>query len=162
MILKCATGEIDWTHASEILIATVRRLNRMGKPLWTESQVSVEGLKKKYNINELFFFEEDAIKTGVVFLQRHDSLFWPEITDNESLFFHKLSIHPDYSGTNKGKTAIQLIMSYARDNGLGYVRMDCDIRPELQKFYQSNGFEYVDTRRVEPFTVTRYKQVVVK
>ncbi len=145
--------------ASEILLATIRRLDSIGKSLWTEVLVLVDGLKSSYNLEELFFIEEDGKSVGVVFLQTSDPKFWPKISDANSLFFHKLAIHPEFSGCNRGEIAIDLILEFAKNNGFRWVHLDCDNRIELLKFYQSIGFSHVDTLHIGCFQVARHQML---
>ena len=145
MRIHQATDESDWTKASKILFATIQQLNKIGKPLWTEYQISVTGLRNTYQLEELYFFTENEKIVGVVFLQNSDIKFWPELTNGNSLFFHKLAIHPKYSGLKFGSMAIRLIVDHTKKSGFKWVRLDCDNRIELLKFYKSNGFVHVCT-----------------
>ena len=142
MNLKQTASESDWKKASDILHSVVHRLQSIGRPLWATSQVSVEGLKKSYDLSERHFIVENGQSIGVVFLQTSDPKFWPEVSDHKSQFFHKLAIHPIYSGNKKGNAAIQLIIDYATKNGFEWVRLDCEIRKELFTF-QFFNFSFV-------------------
>ncbi len=157
MKLRRAQFESDWNLANEILTAVVHKLDQIGKSLWSESQISVQGLKDSYKLEQLYFFEENEKLLGVVFLQMEDLEFWPEILDGDSLFFHKLAIHPDYIGQRKGVIALRLIIDHARKRGLKWVRLDCDDRKELNTFYQSAGFSYVSTKQIDRFQVVKYQ-----
>lgn len=157
MKLRQANCESDWNLANEILGAVVRRLDTIGKSLWTESQISVEGLKNSYCFAALHFLVEEDQTIGVVFLQTSDPEFWPELSDCNSLFFHKLAVHPQYRGTSKGKAAVACIIDYAKTNGFAWVRMDCDDREELLSFYESVGFSCVSTEQIDGFNVVKHQ-----
>ncbi len=156
MRIEQATSENDWNRASKILLDVVDRLDRLGKSLWTEKQVTVNSLKDSYKLNELFFLNESGL-AGIVFLQESDPFFWPEVTEADSLFIHKLAVLPSRSGEQLGQKALSKIIELANEKGLKWVRLDCDDRPELHEFYTDSGFTLVDIRQVEEFRVSRYQ-----
>lgn len=93
MDIAKAENEIDWARASKLLIRVVERLNNLGRALWSKDQVSVVGLQRSYQLNELHFLLRKSC-VGVVFLQEADPYFWPEVTERDSLYVHKLAIDP--------------------------------------------------------------------
>jgi GNAT superfamily N-acetyltransferase len=157
MKIEPAQSESDWYTASKLLLNVVEKLNKLDKPLWTEDQISIAGLKKSYKLNELYFLTESET-IGVVFLQESDPFFWPEVVQNNSLFVHKLAIDPRFSGAKLGQKVLQLIFLEACNRGYDWVRLDCDDRPELHKFYSDSGFALVDIKNMEEFRVARYQR----
>ena len=156
MKIEQAKSELDWTKASNLLLRVVERLNELGRSLWTFEQVSIDGLKGYYQLNELYYLvDSDCI--GVVFLQEINPFFWPEVTKNDSLYVHKLAIDPVHSGKNLGQKALHAIVDEAKKHGYRWVRLDCDDRPELHSFYQDFGFELVDIKQMGEFQVARYQ-----
>lgn len=151
-----ASNELDWVTASSLLSQVVDRLNGLERPLWAKEQVSVAGLQQSYQLEELHFLVEDEL-AGLVFLQESDPLFWPEITSQDSLFIHKLAIDPARAGEQLGQKALSAITSEAKQRDFNWVRLDCDDRPELHRFYQGNGFEMIDIKQVGEFQVARYQ-----
>ncbi|WP_428241147.1 GNAT family N-acetyltransferase [Gynuella sp.] len=131
-------------------------MDRTNKSLWTEEQVSVNGLKNSYKLSELFFIYESGL-AGVVFLQNSDPFFWPEVTESDSLFIHKLAVLPARSGEQLGKEALNTITDYTKERGFKWVRLDCDDRPELHNFYKRSGFALVDIKQMGKFRVSRYQ-----
>jgi len=156
MKLVKASNELDWEAASKLLVRVVNCLNDLGRPLWAKEQLSVTSLQQSYQLDELHFLVEDTA-VGIVFLQEADPLFWPEITGHDSLYIHKLAIKPDRAGEQLGQKALSKIISEARQRGFNWIRLDCDDRPELHRFYQTNGFEMVDIKQVDSFQVARYR-----
>lgn len=156
--LRRAIAIEDWQETSELLQSAVRYLHSIHSPLWSEHQVSVEGLKAIYQLDELCFFVGDQDETlGVVFLQTADPYFWPEIAVGDSLFVHKLAIDPVHKGKGYGSAALQLIMREAKARHLRCVRLDCDDREPLHRFYTGNGFKLVDIKMLQEFRVARYE-----
>lgn len=158
--LRPASGSGDWLKASDILQAVVQCLDGAGRSLWSSGQISVNGLQAVYQLEELRFIVVDGGEVGILFLQRQDPLFWPELTDNHSLFIHKLALHPSAMGKALGRLAVQAVIDEALQRGLQWVRLDCDDRPNLHNFYRSLGFEQVDLKRIEMHRVARYQRAL--
>lgn len=157
MQLVRATNPEDWQDASQLLLSTIDYLDRIGCPLWMPQQVSSRTLSSTYQLDHLHFVVEDACRIGLVFLMQSDSGFWPEITTQDSLYFHKLALLPSSMNRGKGFLAMEAIVEEARRRGLNWVRCDCDDRPALHRFYQRCGFELVDIKSIAPYMVARYR-----
>lgn len=158
MYLEQAKTIEDWQAASKLLLDVMENLNRRCSALWSESQLTLDGLKNQYKDGELYLVKNQGILEGVIFLQEQDPYFWPELTDQDSLFLHKLAIHPTYKGLNKGAEVIKLAELEASKRGLAWLRLDCDDRTPLHKFYRGNGFQLVDVKQMDTFMVARYEK----
>ena len=159
--LQNVHSEPDWNSAAKLLHRVVIHLNSIGQSLWSFDQISVEGLVRSYKNNELYFLvDDDSDHIGVVFLQETDPLFWPELQENNSLFVHKLAIEPAQFGRDYGARALELIAQEARLRKLNWLRLDCDDREPLHKFYQTTGFGLVDFKQVQGFKVARYQRAL--
>jgi len=157
MNLVQATKDSDWVIASDMLKAVAMKLKSSGSELWTTNQVSTERLKIDYSLSQLFFLESESTLIGVVFLMDSDPFFWPEAENNSSLFIHKLAVLPEHCGKGYGGEALNLIRGHASDRSLPWVRLDCDDREPLHKFYSRHGFCLVDIKRMETYMVARYQ-----
>lgn len=157
MNLLRASDPGHWEEASSLLGDVRIRLESMSAMLWTEAQTSPGRLAMDYPIEQLHFLEENAERIGIVVLMEHDPLFWPEIKPGAALFVHKLALHPVHCGKGLGKTALDTIVEYAGKLGHDWIRLDCDDRPALHRFYQDYGFTLVDIKPVSQFVVGRYK-----
>ena len=93
------TPAFDWDTASEILMDVVQWFNNKGEPVWTEEEVSVEGLKSSYKIEESFIAYHNNKPVACMFLQESDSYHWPEVQDNSSLLTHMSMVRLTQSGT---------------------------------------------------------------
>lgn len=156
--LNKASSYDEWLRASHLLTRVATHLHELGSPLWSEYQVSLEGLQASYRFDELHFISDDSGQTvGVVFLQVSDPYFWPEVTGADTLFLHKLAIDPAFVGCGYGAVAISLITAEAKKRGLRWIRLDCDDRVLLHRFYTSAGFQLVDINMIDEFRVARYE-----
>lgn len=160
MNIRQASNHLDWISAAALLSRVAKHLENIGRPLWNEVQVSVEGLQSSYQLDELYFMQAASEVVGVVFLQESDPYFWPDVVDQESLYVHKLAIEPSLSGEGYGSRAVSAVVKHAENEGFRWVRLDCDDRPKLHEFYQSCGFELIDIRQIESFQVARYRLTI--
>jgi GNAT superfamily N-acetyltransferase len=156
--LSKASSDIGWSQASRLLRRVAAHLRELGCALWSEYQVSIEGLRANYALDELHFIADESDRVvGVVFLQISDPYFWPEITCPDMLFLHKLAIDPLYASNGYGAMAIGLIVAEAKRRGLQWIRLDCDDREPLHRFYASKGFQLVDIKMMGEYRVARYQ-----
>jgi GNAT superfamily N-acetyltransferase len=158
MQLTPAKKPTDFLAAANLLTDVVNALYKQGEPLWTGEQVAIHKLKETYRLDELFFLTEKTQTVGVVFLQETDALFWPERSHlRDTLYIHKLALHPEYRGKGKGHDALAAIQKYAIHHGFHSLRLDCDgAREKLHRFYQRFGFQFVDRFDLQGFDVARY------
>ena len=160
MYLEQAKNIKDWQAASKLLLDVMENLNHQHLTLWNESQLTLDGLKKQYKDDELYLVKNQGTLEGVIFLQEIDPYFWPELTSRDSLFLHKLAIHPKHKGFNKGTELIRLAEQEATKRGLTWLRLDCDDREPLHNFYQCNNFQLIDIKIINQFTVARYSKEI--
>ena len=155
------TPAFDWGTASEILMDVVEWLNAKGEPLWTKEQVSVEGLKSSYQIEESFIAFHDNKPIGCRFLLESDPFFWPEVQDDSSIFLHKLAVLWKFKGKGVAQEMLLWASEYAKRRGKSWLRLDCDGgRPKLRQVYESFGFSFVDRGPVGEFDVARYEMSI--
>ena len=152
------TPAFDWGTASEILMDVVKWLNQKGEPLWTEEQVSVEGLESSYRIEESLIAQQRNKPIGCMFLLESDPYFWPEIEDGSSLVLHKLAVLREFKGKGIGNQMLEWASQYAKRRGKSWLRLDCHGgRPKLRKLYESCGFSLVDRKPLGEFDSARYE-----
>lgn len=155
--LSKASADVEWLQASQLLGRVAVHLHELGCPLWSEYQVSIAGLQACYQLDELHFISDAGQVVGVVFLQKSDPYFWPEITSPDTLFLHKLAIDPVFARCGYGAVAMELIVAQAKRRGLQWLRLDCDDRAPLHRFYASKGFQLVDIKMMGEYRVARYQ-----
>lgn len=152
----------DWQIASGLLLDVVRWLQSKNEPLWTEKQVSVEGLQASYQLDDMFLAYHQKIPIGVMFVQTHDPFFWPEVDANSSLFIHKLAVSRNYKGQQVAAQMLKYIIHHGKQLGRQWLRLDCDGgRPKLKAFYKSQGFTFVDQKLIGQFDTARYEMPLV-
>ncbi|RYY73787.1 MAG: N-acetyltransferase [Gammaproteobacteria bacterium] len=160
MYLNQASSDTYWDTAENILREVVIDLDVRSKKLWTLDQIDKSELKKVYKIDELFLLTDNLNIFGIVFIQNRDPIFWPEVSQGDSIFLHKLAVRPQYRNQDLGFKILTYVVALAKRKKIKWLRLDCDVRPELKTYYENFGFTFVDEIRIEEFRVARYQLLV--
>lgn len=156
LLLKRVTLE-ETALVSNILIDVTQALIARGEPLWTPEQFVPDKLQPIVQAGEAWIAFVGDGAAGVVFLQSDDPEFWPDVPVGQSLFIHKLAVHPGFAGRNLSSVILDWAKLQAERQGRRFLRLDCDDRPKLRAVYESFGFILRDIRRVGSSTVCRYE-----
>jgi GNAT superfamily N-acetyltransferase len=90
--------------------------------------------------------------------QLDDQLFWPELTDGQSAFVHRLAVRRRFAGTGVSLALLSWSVEHARRLGKLCLRLDCDHqRTKLRSVYERFGFRLHSYRQVGPYYVARYE-----
>ncbi|MEA5626474.1 GNAT family N-acetyltransferase [Nostoc sp. UHCC 0251] len=148
----------DTVIVSDVLLEAALWLQELGIPLWGDSEVSLESISEDV-ANGLFFIAEcDGEPAGTIKFQLEDLLFWPDISQEESAFLHRLAIRRQYSGGKVSSALLAWAVERAQTFGKRYLRLDCDAsRPPLKALYENFGFRHHSDRQVGPYFVSRYE-----
>lgn len=147
---------------SSVLQEAARALEGRNQPLWSQADLTSEALGTVYPQAEMVLgmLEGEAV-AGMVLLEE-DLLFWPEVTENESLFIHKLAVVPKAQGQGVAARMLRFASTRARELGKRYLRLDCAAeRPKLRAFYEDYGFSYVGACQVGQFSAALYEQEII-
>jgi GNAT superfamily N-acetyltransferase len=148
----------DTVIVSDVLLEAALWLQERGIPLWGDSEVSLESISEDV-ANGLFFIAEWAGEpAGTIKFQLEDLLFWPDISQEESAFVHRLAVRRRYSGGKTSSALLTWAVEYAQTLGKRYLRLDCDAsRPRLKAVYEDFGFRHHSDRQVGAYFVSRYE-----
>ncbi|HEX7026928.1 MAG TPA: GNAT family N-acetyltransferase [Gammaproteobacteria bacterium] len=160
MKLEQANEEKHWVVANEMLSSVSHHLAIKGLGLWNADQIGIVPLKSCYKLDELYFARKGEETVGLVFIQESDDKFWPETIPGESLFFHKLAVAPGFQGKGYGYDILDRIAEMAVSRSKTWLRLDCDNRVGLRKFYQGYGFQAVDEKLIDGFNIVRFQMSV--
>jgi hypothetical protein len=143
-IKKADIAEVNKLLA--IYINKVKWLRKTNKPLWDESQFTIEALNSKYE-NPVFYvgyYDKEII--GGFILVENDRLYWPDKINDSSLYFHKFVIHNKHCGKHYSDEMIDWVKEYGKKMNKKYIRLDYDgNRKPITELYTRNGFIPVDT-----------------
>lgn len=156
--LTKSTQQEDWKAIEGYLLEAIERLETAGIPLWEREQVTVAALQQTYGADSLYLVKEENQVIGGVFILERDELFWPHITTDDSLYFHKLVIGDAFITRGIGHRVLQAMVELVKSEGKLWLRCDCHgNRPRLRNFYESFGFYFIDRREVDGFDAALYE-----
>ncbi len=144
MIKKADTKEVD--DLLSIYIEKVKWLRATNKPLWDESQFTLDEIHKKYD-NPVFYVccDDKGVLFGGFILVENDQIYWPEKAHDSAYYFHKFVIHNDYCGKGHSDRIMDWVKLYGKEMSKKYVRLDYDgNRKPIADLYTRNGFVPVD------------------
>lgn len=142
---------------SRVLVKAAQWLDSIGRSMWQVSDLSVQKLLEKYNMEEMKLCYDDGNLIGVYVIQWHDPLFWPELIENESGFLHKLAVCREYNGKGYGRQLIRSAEQLCKEQHIGWLRLNCGtFRPRLRSFYERAGFEMLDRVHIDNRDQIRY------
>lgn len=150
--------EDDASGIQSLLLEAAAWLNDRNVPIWHPDELSLASIAGDVQ-DRLFPFAqfEDQIVAAVKY-QNEDRQFWPDISQEDSAFLHRLVVSRQFAG--KGISTI--LMKWAVDRGRHerkrYLMWDCEIfRPKLRRMYESFGFRHHSDRQVGRFHIARYE-----
>jgi len=147
---------------SNVLLEAAEWLEAKGQGMWKPEKIEPKELLKQYSMNEMKLCYHKGELIGVFVLQWQDLLFWPEVKDNSSGFFHKLAIKRKYNSMGYGKRLVELAENTCRDKGAKSLKLNCGtMRPKLRGFYESLGFEMVDRVFIDNRDQIRYEKKLI-
>ncbi|HPJ22076.1 MAG TPA: GNAT family N-acetyltransferase [Clostridia bacterium] len=126
---------------------------------WDPDSFSIEAMKEKNNLDELFICCLDGQPAGTIKLQEIDEMFWPDAREGEALYVHKLAVRRKYADMGISRYMLDWAKEQTKLRGRKYLRLDCIAdRKKLAGFYEGEGFVRVDEKRVlQHFMSARYE-----
>lgn len=156
MISISEVQEQNLSLSCEIMKESAEWLIQRRMPLWKVEDLTPEFMGGHVARKELFLATVDNEGAGTIILQETDELFWPEVNDGKSLFFHKLAVRRKFAGSGVSKALMDYAYLVAKSRGKTFLRMDCSARhPPLRLFYENNGFQFLDQKHAGPWWVDR-------
>lgn len=148
---------------SDILREAARWLEQSGRPLWQDDELLPSRIAADVDAGLFFVAECDGDVAGTVRFQLEDMLFWPDVSQDQSAFIHRLAVRRRFAGGRVSSALLQWAALRARSLGRGFLRLDCEAsRPRLRAVYEQFGFRHHSDRQVGPYFVSRYEYDVTK
>ena len=143
---------------SSILSEAAEWLAQSGTPMWKGDELAPARIADDV-ANGLFHVAEcDGEIAGTIKFQLEDNLFWPDVSQAESAYVHRLAVRRRYAGGVVSSTMLRWAVERARVLGRRYLRLDCEAsRVRLRKVYEQFGFRHHSDRHVGPYFVSRYE-----
>lgn len=143
---------------SDILSEAVRWMTATGNSLWSESEVSVASVAPDVERGLYFLAFVDDVPMGTVRYQTSDFEFWPDATEDEAAYIHRLAVRRDYAGGKLSHQIMSWAVARAKEHGYKYLRLDTESsRLKLRGVYEKFGFKFHSNRQVGQYFVARYQ-----
>ena len=127
------------------MVEKCKLLNDKGLMTWNIESLTEDKLNQQY-INPQYFvcYLNDQFIGGFILLTS-DDFFWPENTEDDSFYIHKLLVCNGFNGNGYGNLIMNWIKEYGKKNGKKFLRLDYfKSKQKLKLFYEENGFYKVD------------------
>jgi GNAT superfamily N-acetyltransferase len=138
-------------------------VDALGVVMWEEGELTPGRVDAEIAAGLFFVAEVNGDLAGVVRFQLDDHLFWPDLTQDDSAFIHRLVVRRRYRGLGVSTALMEWAVSRARTMGKTYLRLDTDAsRPKLRQLYEGFGFDFHSFRQVGAYYVARYQYPLTK
>lgn len=145
--LKVCTGEVD--EAVTIIRDVAKWCEDNKKDMWNLEDLTKEKLTKGLSTFNFCVGKQKGKGVAAMILQWQDTLFWPEIGENESGFLHKLCVLNEFRGLGISKMMVEFAKSECRSRGIRFLRLDTGLyKHKLCKHYEGMGFVKVGEKRI--------------
>ena len=140
-----------------MLVEAARWVDALGEVMWDTGELAPERIAAETAAGQFFVALVDGQVAGAIRFQLEDTLFWPDLPNDNSAFIHRLVVRRRYKGQGISTALLQWALDHARALGRSHLRLDCDkSRPKLRALYEGFGFQFHSFRQVGPYYVARY------
>jgi GNAT superfamily N-acetyltransferase len=152
----------DLATVSDILTEAAVWLEQKNMVLWQQEHISLPAIGQDIKLGLFYIAFYEGIAAGVVIFQTEDLVFWPDISQSDSAFLHRLAVRRKFSGGLVSKMILQWTVERSRELGKHFLRLDCVAdRPRLRSIYENFGFRHHSDRQVGDYFVARYEYALV-
>lgn len=153
------SGDVD--KAIEVMRDVAKWCEKTGKKMWKLGDLTKEKLVKGLTPQNFFIGKVHGEEVSSMILQWYDTLFWPEVLENESGFIHKLCVNRKYAGLGVSNKMVEYAKEECKRRGVKYLRLDTGWnRAKLCIHYESLGFVKVGKRTVNEKDYALYEMLV--
>ncbi len=148
----------DLDTVSEILSEAAAWLDLQNMTLWHQEHISLSVISQDIKLGLFYIAVCEDIAAGVVKFQTEDLEYWPDISQTDSAFLHRLAVRRSFAGGGVSTQIFQWAIEYSRNLGKHFLRLDCVAdRPRLRLVYENFGFKHHSDRQVGSRFVARYE-----
>jgi len=153
----------DAKVVSDILREAAHWLEQRGMTMWQDGELLTSRIAADVDAGLFFLAECDGEPAGTLKFQLEDSLFWPDVSQEQSAFVHRLAVRRRFAGGEVSSALLQWAVLRTRSLGRHFLRLDCAAsRPRLRAVYERFGFSHHSDRQVGAYFVSRYEFDVTK
>jgi len=151
----------DAASVSAILLEAARWLAETGQQMWKDNELLPERTAEDVQAGRFWVAECDGEIAGVVKFQLEDKLFWPDVSQTDCAYVHRLAVKRKFAGGQVSAALLNWAVDRARSLGKKFLRLDCEAsRARLRQIYERFGFRFHSDRQVGPYFVARYEFII--
>lgn len=148
----------DLKTISEILSEAADWLRQRNMPMWRDNELAPEILADDITAGLFFIGKSNGVGAGIIKFQLEDKKFWPDTSQEESAFVHRLAVRRQFAGAGVSTQLLKWAAHRARNLNRRFLRLDCEAsRPRLRAFYEKFGFRHHSDFSSPPYFVSRYE-----
>ena len=156
-ILITKANEVDAIIVSSILTEAAAWLDSIGQPLWGSNELLPECIISDIKLGLYYLCWSGRHAIGTFKFQLEDKTIWPDVSQDDSAFLHRIAIKRSFAGEGVSAAIINWAKTHTKDIGRKFLRIDCELRPKLCRIYENQGFVKHSEKDVGPWHVVRYE-----
>ena len=132
-------------------------------PLYREENLEFARIAADVNAGLFFLAEYSGESAGVVRFQLEDSVYWPDMSQRDAAYVHRLAIRRRFAGTGLSTAILRWAAARTHTLGRQCLRLDCPAsRPRLRAIYEHFGFRHHSDKQFGDYVASRYEYDVTK
>ncbi len=144
-------------EVSDILQEVAVWLENRGLKMWEANELAPEDIENQVKSGMFWLAKIDGEIAGCIRFQTEDFEYWDDVPHTDSAFVHRVAVKRNFAGKGVASAMLDWAKSQAKLLNKKYLRLDCDQREKLVKFYESQGFKFTGEKIRKPYTVNRYE-----
>jgi GNAT superfamily N-acetyltransferase len=144
-------------EVSEILQEVAVWLENKGIKMWEANELAPEDIENQVKNGMFWLAKIENEFAGCIRFQTVDAEYWDDVPHTDSAFVHRVAVKRKFAGKGVAIAMLDWAKSKAELLNKRYLRLDCDQREKLVKFYESQGFKFHSEKIRTPYTVNRYE-----
>lgn len=148
------------SEVSEILQEVALWLENKGIKLWEANELAPEKIQHQVQSGMFWLAKIGDEFAGCVRFQTEDLEYWDDVPHSDSAFVHRVAVRRKFANQGVAIAMLDWAKQKAKSLNKKYLRLDCDQRPKLCDFYESQGFKFHSEKVRSPYTVNRYQIIV--
>jgi ribosomal protein S18 acetylase RimI-like enzyme len=159
MTLECARIQTDELETfSSLICGVAQELENHGQKLWDQDWLQPQALLDAYGLESMHLGSINAEPVAAFVLIESDPDFWPDVTEGESLFIHKVVVARAWKGQNLSSHVLDFACQQVIERAKKFLRLDTDAtRHALCNLYERYGFTRVGRRLTNDFDYALYE-----
>jgi len=151
-------GPEDIDVVSSILLEASGWLDSRGIGMWRTDELSRDQISQDISDGLFFLAERLEQPVGTIKFQLSDSLFWPDVSQLDAAYVHRLAVRREFAGGAVSGALLSWAVLRSKSLGRRFLRLDCEAsRRRLRAVYERFGFQHHSDRQVGPYFVARYQ-----